>query len=278
MGFLTDSEFSELCSFMQINYGLDLHTQRAYSDARIQSMMTEYGYTAFPEFFEAVLSDLTGNSISDLVSSLTVNYSLFYREAIHFEFLKNKVLPELEKRYGDTADLRIWSAGCATGEEPYTIAMILADYFGWRKPQWDTTILATDISTVALSKAIRASYNKMSTQNLDESWIRSYFVPSEDNSLDLCVNETIRKEVLFRHHNLAQSPFHFKKKFHLIFCRNVMIYFNDEGRKKLLRRFYDVLEDGGYLFIGLSESIDREFLSPFEYVMPSVFRKGGAKK
>lgn len=276
MGFLTDHEFSELSSFMQINYGLDLRTQRAYTDARIQSMMNEYGYTAFSEFIDAILKDLTGNSISDLVSNLTVNYSLFYRESVHFEFLKSKVLPELEKRCGSTADLRIWSAGCATGEEPYTIAMILADYFGWRKPQWDTTILATDISTVALSKAIKGCYNKISTQNLDETWLKCYFVPSDENNFDLCVNETIKKEVLFRQHNLAHAPFHFKKKFHFIFCRNVMIYFNDEGRKNLLRRFYDVLEDGGYLFIGLSEAVDRDFLAPFEYVMPSVFRKGRA--
>lgn len=275
MQHLTDSEFAELVSFMQVNYGLALDGQRGFAEVRIQRLMNEYDFKVFSDFFTFVLNDFSGSSISNLVSALTVNYSLFYREAVHFDFLKSTVLPELENANTDTHDLRIWSAGCATGEEPYTIAMILFDYFGWKKPQWDTTILATDISTPVLAKAIKACYNQLSTQNLDESWLRHYFVPCQNSEQGVRVCDAIRKEVLFREHNLANYPYPFKRNFHFIFCRNVMIYFNAEGRKRLFQHFYNTLEDGGYLFVGLSETMERDPAAPFEYIMPSVYRKGG---
>ncbi len=274
MARLTESEFREIVSFVKVNYGIDLGNRRNFVEMRVGRLMDATGFDSFSEYFGSICADITGVQVSDFINHLTVNYTLFYREHIHFDYLRSVVLPWMVEKEQVGHDLRMWSAGCASGEEPYTIAMVIADYLGLNRPLWDAKILATDISTVALKKAVAAEYPAGSVDGLNPSWIKRYFVMDPQKKDIVTIASDIRSEVIFRKLNLVGSPFQFKRKFHFIFCRNVMIYFDEETKNRLLNRLYDVLEDGGYLFIGLSETIEKN-ATRFEYVMPSVYRKGG---
>ncbi len=268
---LTNSEFAELTAFVKVNFGLDLANKKTFVEIRLQKLMAESKAAGFAEYFSDVCMDFTGKKVAEMVSCLTVNYSMFCREAFHFDYLKSTVLPYWIKQEQKAKDLRIWSAGCATGEEPYTIAMLMADFLNTQKPLWDTTILATDISTTALAKARAGVYDAAAVQTLNPAWVARFFVPDKEQ---VRVTQELKNEVVFLRHNLVTDAFNFKQKFHIIFCRNVMIYFDESTKNLLLNRLYNVLEEGGYLFIGLSETIDKQ-ATPFEYVMPAVYRKGG---
>lgn len=178
-------------------------------------------------------------------------------------------MPDIVKKAGNK-DLRIWSAGCSSGEEPYTLAIIIDEFFGKEKLFWDSKILATDISSRMLEKAQKRIYGNEEIAALPVNWRLSYFSKyDQDRSV---ISDRIRNEVIFRRFNLMEKCFPFKRKFHVIFCRNVMIYFNNETKWGLLDKFYNLMEDGAYLFLGLSESLGRDH-KRFVPVMPSVYRK-----
>ena len=192
------------------------------------------------------------------------------RENAHFEYFKNEVLPYW-KSVAKQNDLRVWSAGCSSGEEPYTLAMIMADYFGSGKALWDTKVLATDISVQVLSMAEKGIYSAEAMQAIPEHWKVNHFKKIDEQNYQ--ISNQLKQEVVFRIFNLMDDAFPFKKKFHVIFCRNVMIYFDDVTKRQLVKKFYDMMEPGGYLFIGHSESIARDETS-YKYVKPAVYRKG----
>lgn len=204
-----------------------------------------------------------------MVNKLTTNYTYFYREQKHFELMKDEVLPYTIKKENALKDLRIWSAGCSTGEEPYTLQMIIKDVLGKEYSAWDTTLLATDISTKALDKAKKGIYSNEAVGKMPTEWKDKYF-ENHDN-LSSVVKKDIKDKIIFKRFNLMDS-FPFKKRFHIIFCRNVMIYFDVETKNKLVNKFYDMMEPGGYLFIGHSESIDRN-ATRYNYIQPAVYRK-----
>lgn len=270
---ITREDIDELLGFVKSNYGLDLSSKRTFVEMRLQKHMMLHHYDTFPPFFAFICADTTGGRLAEFISNLTVNYTLFNRESEQFNFLTNTVLPELVTKENDNKELRIWSAGCASGEEPYTLAMVLYDFFNNQKSAWDTQILATDLSTVVLKKAEAGQYPIESIRDLSANWVSRYFVRDLYDKDVVWVAPYIRNEVIFRKHNLMESPFHFKRKFHFIFCRNVMLYFDEPTRAALVKRLYDCLEEGGYLFVGLTESIDKNY-APFCYVRPSVYRKG----
>lgn len=269
---ITNEEFDILTSFVKINYGIDLSARKTFVEIRLQKLMSAHKYSNFTDYYNFICNDMTGIAISEFISNLTVNYTLFLRESFHFDYFKDIILPYLCQTEQTTKDLRIWSAGCSTGEEPYTIAMMIADYLGATKTLWDTTILATDISETALKKAIAASYHIESVEKLPHEWIQSYFKFDCDDPETIHISDFIKNEVIFRKHNLVSDSFSFKQKFHVIYCRNVMIYFDEQTKNNLIKKFYDHLVDGGYLFIGISETIDRN-ISKFKYIQPSVYRK-----
>lgn len=190
------------------------------------------------------------------------------REAKHFSYFREHVLPYLERRVV-RKDLRIWCAGCSSGEESYTLAMILEDYFQ-TKPGWDKTLLATDISSKVLEQAVRGEYTGKDVSVLPQQWRNRYF--SKIGKEKYTVQEQIKSQVVYRKFNLIDPVFPFKQKFHVIFCRNVMIYFDNATRERLIQKFWDHTEKGGYLFVGHSESVHRE-KSPYVYMMPGVYRK-----
>ena len=263
-------EFLKLVNYMRDKYGVNLEQKLTLVEGRLWSVLNQKGFTTLEDYFNYVVNDETGEEEKTLITKLTTNYTYFMREDQHYKFLVENILPGLKDTLRDK-DLRIWSAACSSGEEPFTTAMVLDDFFGASKREWDMKILATDISPQVLGMAKEAVYPGERLQNLQPAWKGKYFQKLGADKFR--VNDEIRKEVIFRSFNLMEKTFPFKKKFHVIFCRNVMIYFNKQTRDDLVERFYDALEVGGHLFIGLSETVSKTD-TRFKFVQPSIYRKG----
>ncbi|MFC5471727.1 CheR family methyltransferase [Cohnella suwonensis] len=267
---ITNKEFTQLADFIRSHYGIHLKDEKqSLITGRLHLVLQQLNFNSFTEYFEYVVSDRSGDAAVTLIDRITTNHTFFMRETKHFDVMRDKVLPYLSGTVRDK-DLRIWSAGCSSGEEPYTLAMLIDEFFGQQKRFWDTKILATDISERVLDMAIKGMYPNESLESLPAHWkLNNFRRMSADRSV---VADKIRQEVIFRKFNLMEETFPFKKKFHVVFCRNVMIYFDNATKMELVRKFYDIMEPGGYLFIGHSESLDRD-KTRYKYVMPSVYRK-----
>jgi chemotaxis protein methyltransferase CheR len=266
---IKDKEFKELTNFIRQNYGINLSQKQNLIEGRLSNIITEKGYSDFAEYINAVINDRTGKEATVLVNKLTTNHTFFMRESSHFEFFRDCVLPYFVSNLKER-DLRIWSAGCSSGEEPYTLAMLLQDFLCEHKAIWDTKVLATDISVKVLEEGEKGIYTKDVLDKLPPLWKINYFTKIDDEKFK--ISDKIKDEVIFRIFNLMDEVFPFKRKFHTIFCRNVMIYFDNETKMNLIRKFYEFTEPGGYLFIGHSESIPRE-ATGYKYIMPAVYRK-----
>ena len=267
---ITEAEFSKLVGFIKQNYGINLLQKKTLVHGRLSNYIAQSGFISFSEYFSYVENDPTGKAGVTLINKLTTNHTYFLREPQHFKFLERVALPQFAATEHATKDLRVWSAGCSTGEEPYTLAMMIDSFFGTEKYRWDTKVLATDISTSVLETAKNAIYPTQQLELLPDSWRVKYF--RKINVEASVLTEAIRREVIFRRFNLMNEIFPFKKKFHLILCRNVMIYFDAETKRELINKFYEHMEPGGYLFVGHSESVNR-YESKYQFVAPAVYRK-----
>ena len=265
---LTDKEFHDIYSYVKSNYGINLINKRQLIESRMQSVLMAKGIKSFGEYFELVKQNRF-DEITAMLNKLTTNHTYFYREPAHFTFLKDVILPNHEKN-NRRKDIRIWSAGCSSGEEAYTTIMVMSDYFGLKKSSWDYRILATDISLKAMEAAKQGLYRKESLKDIPKFWESKYFTKQGTDYFEL--KDEIKNQVIFKRFNLMDA-FMFRQPFDLIFCRNVMIYFDQPTKNKLINKFYDVLKPGGYLFIGHSETIQRD-TSKFIYIEPSIYQKG----
>lgn len=272
---MTDLEFRRISMFLKDRYGIDMTHKKEIMDGRLSNMIRIRGFDSYDAYMNALMQDSSGEMEKELVNLLSTNHTYFMREFEHFEYMKKVVLPHLRKEEENTQDLRIWCGAASSGEEPYTLAMLLLDYFGLEHDKWDTTVLATDISTDVLQSAVRGVYKKEQIAELPDNWKRRFFRPVEDGEY-FAVTDELKKEVLFRQFNLMED-FPFRKKLHVIFLRNVMIYFDRPTKQSLIKKLYDVLEPGGYLFVGRTETIEKGNV-PFELVEPSIFRKPLATK
>ena len=267
---ITGIEFRKLADYIKANYGINLKDEKqSLVTGRLHNVLIQNNFSNFSEYFEHVVSDKTGEAVVTLIDKITTNHTFFMREADHFFYFRDKVLPYLVGAIREK-DLRIWSAGCSSGEEPYTLAMIIDEFFGKEKMWWDSKVLATDISGKVLEEAAKGTYGSEKTAPLPSAWKLNYFKKLDNG--ESILTDKIRNEVVYRKFNLMDPVFPFKKKFHVIFCRNVMIYFDDRTKWELVNKFYDLTEPGGYLFIGHSESLNREE-TKFKYILPSVYRK-----
>ena len=265
---LTDREFNWIVSYVHGKYGIDLSQKRVLISGRLENYLLRNGYQSYSEYIAKIEQSPNGKEAVNMINVLTTNHTFFMREFIHFEYMQSTVLPWIKKQAASSKDVRIWSAAASTGEAPYTIAMVLKDYFGLEKG-WDTQVLATDISTRVLQKAIEGRYLAEQIAPLPDRWKRMHF--DKITPEEFQIKKELRKEVSFRQFNLMDD-IKFKGLFHLVFLRNVMIYFNEKTKNELLKRIYDHMEYGGYLFVGTTESIDKS-ATPFQYVQPSIYRK-----
>ncbi len=267
---MTEQEFYRIHTYLKTRYGVDMSRKKEIIHGRMENYLRAGGWENYNVYMNALEKDITGKLEKELVNLLTTNHTFFMREFEHFDYLKQVVLPWLRNKEQRNRDLCIWCGASSSGEEPYMLAMLMKEFFGLEHSKWDTKILATDISTEALRQAMAGIYSSEQIEVLPEHWKRR-FLRSRPEQDQYEVTKEIKDEVIFRKFNLM-DPFPFKRKMHIVFLRNVMIYFDQDTKKKLVQKVYDAMEPGGYLFIGRTETLDRSS-TPFQLIQPSIFRK-----
>ena len=261
---LTEQEFEQIRGLAYSTFGLDLKSgKEELVSARLRRLVRGGGFRSFQEYYQHVRADRTGEALATMIDALATNHTSFMREADHFQFLVKEVIPTLAAR--DRLD--IWSAACSTGEEVWTLAFLLND----AQPSRPVRIMATDISHKALHFAERATYPAERCQGLPAAWLSRYCGAEGRPPLAYTVIPKVRAQASFRRLNLIEG-FSWPKPFPVIFCRNVMIYFDRKTQEQVVERLAASLEPGGYLFVGHAESLARISHS-LEYVRPAVYRK-----
>ncbi len=270
---LSEAEFTAIRELVYDRFGINLTDQkRNLVVGRLLKVLRHRRIDSFAAYLDFLKSDTTGEGLSELIDHISTNHTFFFREPEHFRFLSEQILPPLRAVLAQRheRDIRIWSAGCSSGEEPYSIAMTLRQFFGQAYTEWKAGVLATDISSHVLRHAERAIYPVERLAKTPADIRARYFVQLDGERVQ--VAPEIARDVTFRRLNFMSPAFPFKRPFHLIFCRNVMIYFDAPTRQRLVQKFHDVLEPGGFLFIGHSETLGRED-THFEYVQPAIYRR-----
>ena len=270
----TQKDFAIISELVGNFCGINLHFgKRELVRARLGKLLRNGEFRTFSEYIEHVLADDTGVELTKLIDAISTNLTSFFRENQHYEFLRKQFIPSLILKKCKKRDFRIraWSAGCSSGEEPYSMAITMMDAFEGNRG-WDVKVLATDISTQVLKIAKSGLYMQDRISPLTPLQKQKYLTPdSIDEKTAYRVSKPLRKAVIFRYLNLMdQWPI--KGPLDFIFCRNVMIYFGDHTQERLVNRFWDMLDTGGMLFTGHSESLSR-IKHKFKYVQPSIYVK-----
>lgn len=261
-------DHTRLVNFVQSNYGINLTQKKHLIESRLGTTVRSKGFNNFKDYVDYILQTKDQNDLEILLNKLTTNHTFFMREKSHFDLFRDTILPSLEQTKKNKV-LSIWSAGCSSGQEPYTLSMIIMDHFGAKASSWDTRILATDISMNALSAARKAIYTEEDISSLPDKWKKNYVTKVADDQYTFVPK--IKDNVIYREFNLM-SPIRFKIPFDVIFCRNVMIYFDQPTKDQLIKRFYNVTNPNGYLLIGHSETLNKENC-PYAYLMPATYQK-----
>jgi chemotaxis protein methyltransferase CheR len=268
---IRQSEFREVQALARDLFGLDLREgKEALVGARLSKRMRELGLDSVSQYLAMVRSDRSGLELAGLIDALTTNFTSFLREARHFQLLRELIVPQVVKR-----PVSIWSAGCSTGEEPYSILFTVLDGAGDGGAQ-RLSLLASDISTRVLRAAQLGVYPEGRLHEIPEPWRRRFFQRGVGEQKGFVrVRPELRSRVRFERINLME-PFSTLDRQTVIFCRNVMIYFDKPTQENLVQRFAAQLEAGGYLFIGHSEGL-MGIRHELEYIMPAVYRKPGGR-
>ena len=267
---ISDHNFRRFSKLIHESCGINLHDgKKELVRARLGKRMREIGCSSFNKYFRIIQNDANGEELVNMLDAVSTNLTSFFREEQHFQFLKETVFPSYEK--SGIRMLRIWSAGCSSGEEPYSLSIWLKDNLGGSLPV-DTRIIATDINTKVLAQAARGVYPANQLQKIPKYQLRRYFQRGigKQNGF-FRVKQEIKDLVEFRRQNLT-TLFDFESRFDVIFCRNVMIYFNRESREELIRKATACLRDDGYLMVGHAESLTG-INHKLTYIQPSVYRK-----
>lgn len=237
-----DQDYQSFIEKVKWKTGIDLSLYKeAQMKRRLKSLYQKKGFHSFQEFFQGIEKDR--EILYAFLDRMTINVSEFYRNRKRWDVLEEKIFPRL---LSQNRNLKIWSAACSTGEEPYTIAMVLSNYL----PLTEINILATDLDENAIQKAKIGAYLDRSLQEIPEQMKRKYFSKDHNHYL---IHDEIKRTVTFKKHNLLANPF--DKNFDLIVCRNVLIYFTEEAKNSLYKKFSASLKPGGVLFVGSTEQI-----------------------
>jgi chemotaxis protein methyltransferase CheR len=264
---LRESQFEAIRRILHRTSGIDLSRGKAeFVRSRLLSRLRELGLTGFDEYLERVERDATGREAGRMIESLTTNRTSFFREPYHLDFVCDRLLPGWRQ-----GPVRIWSAGCSSGEEPYSLAIRIAAVTDGR-PRLGVRILATDISQSMVEAGRRGEYPEEALGEVPERYREAFFRRVRRGTASVYrVHDAARRMVRFARLNLV-GPWPMRGPFDLILCRNVLIYFDDETRSLLFRRFAGMLKPGGHLLLGHSESLDTRS-HPFDYVQPTVYRR-----
>jgi chemotaxis protein methyltransferase CheR len=269
---LSEADFNYICKIAYEYCGLDIRPgKEGLVQSRLTKLMRQLDIGSFKEYCRYLEKDIEGQALSSMVDCLTTNHTSFFREEQHFHFLASTIMPVIEVRQ----QINIWSAACSTGEEPYSLAFALLEYFserGRRAP--NIRILATDISNRALETARKGMYQTEKLSGVPQTIVQKYMLRGSGASQGLLlVKPLVREMVEFRRLNLMES-FDGVGEYPLILCRNAMIYFDEATQERVIARFYQRLETGGYFFVGHSESLNR-IKQPMTYICPATYRRSG---
>jgi chemotaxis protein methyltransferase CheR len=267
---LGDAEFTRISQLVQRHFGIQLPPQkRGLVQQRLRRLLPELGCKSFEEFCVKHIGDAPSQAIlGRLVDRISTNHTFFWREPAHFEHLRDEVLPQLHTSKSRDRDIRLWCAAAATGEEPWTLAMLLTEAF--RGDGWSAGLLATDISAPALETAARGVYRQENVARLPKAMRKRWMVPASDGTVS--IHASLRPELTLRRLNLLEGRFPSKRPFDVVFCRNVMIYFDDATRRSVVARIAAVTAPGAYLYIGHSETLGRG--DPFwRFERPGIYRR-----
>lgn len=269
---LSEEDFIKISKIVYDHCRINLHDgKKELVRARLAKRMRLGNFKTFQQYLDHVQSDETGKEFSLLIDSLSTNLTSFFREPVHFEFIKKSFLPQIIERKTkiNNKKIRCWSAGCSSGQEPYSIAITLYEALR-NQGNWDIKILATDISTTMMDHAKNGTYDQEKLSNNPE--IKKHFtLKNINNKKTYTVNNYIKDMVIFRYLNLMKD-WPIRGPLDFIFCRNVMIYFDKPTQEYLVNRFWELLDNGGILFTGHSESLTG-IKHKFSYVQPTIYAK-----
>lgn len=268
-----EAEFQRFSALIHSEFGIKMPpSKKVLLQSRFQKRLRALGLSSYAEYCEYVFSpEGQQKERQHLVDVVTTNTTHFFREPKHYDILNNIVLPEVWRNVGSGRETRIWSAGCSSGEEPYTLAMVFSE-FAEKHSGFRFSIQATDISRDILQKAMRAVYSMDKLEEIPQAMRRKYLLKSKDPAKRLMkIDKSIRSRVRFSQLNFMDN---FKLDFSpdIIFCRNVVIYFDRPTQEVLFTKFCNHLAMGGFLFIGHSESLSGMSL-PLRQVAPTVFQR-----
>lgn len=265
---MTNKDFNRIVSLAGKYTGIVLgEHKRDMVYGRIARLVRKNGMQTFSQYLD-YLEQNPQCELSEFINAITTNLTSFFRENHHFEALEKQVLPEMKRKNSDNKRLRIWSAGCSTGPEPYSIAITLRR--SAFPSDWDVKLLATDLDSNVLAKASSGIYPASEVDGLDSALVKSYFNKSASGK-EVKVKESVRKYIFFKRLNLLE-PWPMSGPFDIIFCRNVVIYFDKPTQKKLFDNYANMLAPGGYLFIGHSENL-HGISDRFESLGNTIYRK-----
>jgi chemotaxis protein methyltransferase CheR len=272
---ISDRDFRRLAKYVEERTGIQLNnSKKVMVETRLRRRLRDLSLTSFADYCDLALANGgEGEEATRLIDQMTTNKTDFFREPGHFEYLVKEALPTLARERGSGHDrpFRVWSAACSTGEEPYTLAMILSDVAAQR-PGFRFEIHASDISTEVLAHARRAIYEAERIEPVPRRLRATHLLQSKDRSRGLVrIAPATREMVQFRRQNLVDSAYPFREPLDAIFCRNVFIYFDRATQEQILNRFCRVLAPGGYVFLGHSEAINGHDV-PLKAVAPTTYR------
>ncbi|MCB2195220.1 MAG: protein-glutamate O-methyltransferase [Bacteroidetes bacterium] len=271
---MTDEEFGLLSEFVYKNSGIKMPpAKKIMLQSRLQKRLRELKITSFKDYADYVFSDEgQKKEIVHMLDVVSTNKTDFFREPVHFDFLNSNVLPEFVQNHRVKNNFKVWSAGCSSGEEPYTVAITLNE-FKKQNPDFDYSILGTDISSDILQKAVAAIYKEERIANIPLELKKKYFLKSKDRiNKTVRVVQDLRKKTRYQRLNFMDITYNLPDVYDIVFCRNVLIYFNRDIQEQVINRLCTKIKSGGYLFIGHSESI-LGMTVPLEQIKPTIFRR-----
>ncbi|HCL56912.1 MAG TPA: chemotaxis protein CheR [Spirochaetia bacterium] len=269
---MSDAEFEKIQKLVYDYLGIHLKdTKKLMIRNRLIKRLRQLKLEDYNDYLEYLAVKDDGNEFQEFINAVTTNKTDFFREYKQFEILRGEILPEFEK-IKNQKNIRIWSAGCSTGEEPYSIAITLDEFFK-NKPVWDFRILATDINSQVLEHSQNGIYNESVLSPLSKEQLSQYFLKGTgENEGTYKVKEILKNKIIFKQLNLFLPEFPIKGNIDIIFCRNVAIYFDKIKKQELFAKYYQLLRSGGYLFIGHSESLTG-INNNFVFLKNNIYKK-----
>lgn len=271
---LTKGEFAKLSEFITTNYGIKLpEHKKVMVEGRLHKRLKALSIETFAEYIELVLGDEETEEVINMINAVSTNKTDFFREPAHFDYMTQEILPDLFGKLAQN-DIKIWSAAASTGEEIYTIAMVIEEFLlnaaVNRKPY---AILGTDISVDALKAAINGVYHMSRIADVPLQLKRRYFLKNKDPKVPTArVKPELRNRTKFGRLNLMDQDYALEDRYDIIFCRNVLIYFDRENQNRVISRLVSKLKPGGYLFVGHSESLFNKG-TDLQLIKPTIYKK-----